>query len=209
MIKKICSILIGVLAVVAIIYTGYLSFADESGYLTALYGVVAVVLAPSAFSFIQWAFKKPDKTLQDLKKVPEIRKLLEKVKQYEEMVKNLKDERDKLLEIIQKESTLFMLQERKASLEKNILTTQEELAEIDALLHEEPNANFKYLPDIIKRIESETYETELTLEAKLLNIISVSLRPNSLLFSIVYELSIWLYKKIDAIIARQKNKKDI
>ena len=206
MVKKIISILVGVLAVAAVIYTGYLSFADETGYLTVLYGVVAL-LAPSAFSLIQWAFKKPDEMLQEIQTALKTKQLLKVAKQYEMKIESLKDENNKLLEIIQEESRLFMLQERKVYLEESMVTAQEELAEIDALLQEEPTS-FKYLPDIIKRIEKETQEVEPSLEDKLLNEISFiprSLIPN--IFIVFYNLIRWLYKTVSAYISRRKNDK--
>jgi hypothetical protein len=172
MVKKVGSAISGIFALAAITLFGYWSFTDDNAFLTVLYGVVTAAFAPIALSLIQWAFKKPDKALEDLKKVPAIQKLLEEVKEYEVNVKNLKDERDKLLKIIQEESRCFMLQERKDSLEKTMICTKEEIDEINALLQNSPMTSYKYLPDIIKRVDAETRVTELTFEDAMIRVLS-------------------------------------
>ena len=201
--KKIGAVFIGILAIGAIIYTGFLSFTDENGYLTILYGIVTAVLAPVAISLIQWAFTKTDKTLEELKKVPAIQQLLDEVRRYETEVKKLKDERHQLLEIVQEESKLFMLQERKASLEMSAKNINEEISEINALIKEEPNANYKYLPEIVARIEKDSPKSITDIEKNLFTLLDGGLFSMGWIFSIF----VWLFNIVRRKIIKWKDKK--
>jgi len=115
-IKKIGFVLIGVAFLSLATWLGILSV--ENPAIVPWFGIASLLLGPSGFAFIGYAFKSDDDViLKKLSKIPQIEKLFEEAKSQEQKIEALEEERIRLTEIIQYEARRQTLESKKETLE--------------------------------------------------------------------------------------------
>ena len=122
-----------------------------------LFGLISAVFLPLAFSLFGYSFNKNNREIiKKLSKVPEIDRLVLEAKTAEEKVENLKQERQKLENIIQSESKRFALISKKENLEKDAKRILNELDVIEEEIRESSNRKIEGLTiDEVTKLKNE------------------------------------------------------
>lgn len=127
---RLLTFLFGLLLLSGVSWLGYLSGSDPK--IIPWFGIAAAIAAPLGLTALAYGIKgRKEKVLDDLKKVPEIQRLIVEAKTREEQLRILEAEHNKLSSIIASESRRQTLESRRVSIEDEARRLVQEADAID------------------------------------------------------------------------------